>query len=65
MSRNDDRWQKQMVASACGTATAVDGPVSSFCACPACGGPLMDIRHKLQCQRCHTIVETCCEGGRG
>lgn len=34
-------------------------------ACPVCGGVLIDIRHKLQCQRCHTICETCCEGGRG
>gem|GEM_PF-3213467 len=34
-------------------------------ACPACGGPLMEIRHKLQCVQCHTICETCCEGGRG
>ncbi len=33
--------------------------------CPACGGSLMEIRAKLQCERCHTIVETCCEGGRG
>lgn len=34
-------------------------------ACPACGGPLVEIRHKLQCGQCHTICETCCEGGRG
>ncbi len=34
-------------------------------ACPVCGGPLMEIRAKLQCARCHTICETCCEGGRG
>ncbi|MCA9113549.1 MAG: hypothetical protein KDA79_00575 [Planctomycetaceae bacterium] len=34
-------------------------------ACPACGGSLMEIRHKLQCRQCHTICETCCEGGRG
>lgn len=33
--------------------------------CPVCGGSLIDIRHKLQCERCHTICETCCEGGRG
>lgn len=33
--------------------------------CPVCGGQLIDIRHKLQCERCHTICETCCEGGRG
>ena len=34
-------------------------------ACPACGGTLIEIRHKLQCSQCHTICETCCEGGRG
>jgi len=34
-------------------------------ACPACGGQLIEIRAKLQCARCHTICETCCEGGRG
>ncbi|HEY0981302.1 MAG TPA: hypothetical protein VGE80_04200, partial [Schlesneria sp.] len=34
-------------------------------ACPACGGKLFEIRAKLQCSRCHTICETCCEGGRG
>ncbi len=33
--------------------------------CPACGGGLFEIRAKLQCSRCHTICETCCEGGRG
>jgi len=34
-------------------------------ACPMCGGHLIEIRAKLQCSRCHTICETCCEGGRG
>ncbi len=34
-------------------------------ACPVCGGFLVEIRAKLQCSRCHTICETCCEGGRG
>ena len=33
--------------------------------CPVCGGVLIEIRHKLQCSQCHTICETCCEGGRG
>lgn len=33
--------------------------------CPVCGGNLIDIRMKRQCARCHTICETCCEGGRG
>jgi hypothetical protein len=40
-------------------------PPAVACGCPVCGGPLMEIRHKLHCQRCHAIVETCCEGGRG
>jgi hypothetical protein len=34
-------------------------------ACPVCGGPLFEVRAKLQCARCRTICETCCEGGRG
>jgi hypothetical protein len=34
-------------------------------ACPVCGGRLVEIRGKLQCSRCRTICETCCEGGRG
>ena len=34
-------------------------------ACPVCGGHLVEIRGKLQCARCRTICETCCEGGRG
>jgi hypothetical protein len=31
--------------------------------CPVCGGHLIEIRGKLQCERCRAIVETCCEGG--
>lgn len=34
------------------------------CICPVCGGETMEIRGKAQCRRCHTICETCCEGGR-
>ena len=30
-------------------------------ACPVCGGQLMDIRRKLTCMRCHSIIETCCD----
>lgn len=33
-------------------------------ACPVCSGVLREIRGKLQCTVCHTICETCCEGGR-
>ena len=34
-------------------------------ACPVCGGRLVEQRGKLVCSRCHTICETCCEGGQG
>ena len=34
-------------------------------ACPVCGGRLIEIRATFQCQHCHRICETCCEGGRG
>ncbi|WP_156514358.1 hypothetical protein [Planctomyces sp. SH-PL14] len=44
---------------------AAAAPQNCQRACPVCGGSLYEIRHKLHCQRCHTIVETCCEGGRG
>ncbi|MFK8115346.1 MAG: hypothetical protein AB8B91_24325 [Rubripirellula sp.] len=38
---------------------------SGFGVCPVCHGrTLIEIRGKLQCDRCHTICETCCEGGR-
>jgi hypothetical protein len=30
-------------------------------ACPVCGGQLLDIRRKLCCVQCHSIIETCCE----
>ena len=44
-----------------------ESPRAETClpACPVCGGVLIEIRHKLTCSRCHTICETCCEGGRG
>ena len=32
-------------------------------ACPLCGGHLIEIRGKMVCSQCHTICETCCEGG--
>lgn len=40
-------------------------PMAASPACPVCGGRLIEIRAKLQCSRCRTICETCCEGGRG
>ena len=30
-------------------------------ACPVCGGQLQDIRRKLCCVQCHSIIETCCD----
>jgi hypothetical protein len=30
-------------------------------ACPVCGGQLLDIRRKLCCVQCHSIIETCCD----
>jgi hypothetical protein len=30
-------------------------------ACPVCGGRLLDIRRKLCCVQCHSIIETCCD----
>ncbi|PHQ34222.1 hypothetical protein CEE69_16405 [Rhodopirellula bahusiensis] len=43
----------------CSPANATEG------VCPVClGRTLIEIRGKLQCERCHTICETCCEGGR-
>lgn len=47
------------------TTEIADDPQCCRPACPACGGSLIEIRHKLQCTQCHTICETCCEGGRG
>jgi hypothetical protein len=41
-------------------ASAVPVPLS---VCPVCGGYLLEVRAKLQCTRCHTTCETCCDGG--
>jgi len=30
-------------------------------ACPVCGGQLVDIRRKLCCVQCHSIIESCCD----
>ena len=48
------------------TSSTVSDPTETCrAACPVCQGRLIEIRGKLQCSRCHTICETCCEGGRG
>jgi hypothetical protein len=31
--------------------------------CAVCGGETIEIRAKLICRGCGTILETCCEGG--
>jgi Zn finger protein HypA/HybF involved in hydrogenase expression len=56
---------EQREASATGKKDATPEHEPSKPACPVCGGKLIEIRAKLQCSRCHTINETCCEGGRG
>lgn len=33
--------------------------------CPHCGGTVECRKQKLVCVRCGSVVETCCEGGRG
>jgi hypothetical protein len=35
----------------------------SECRCPVCGGETIEIRAKLVCRGCGSILETCCEGG--
>jgi len=47
------------------TSDLVEALAECRAACPVCGGQLIEIRGKLQCSACHTICETCCEGGRG
>jgi hypothetical protein len=37
--------------------------VMSDVRCPICQGETFEIRAKLVCRRCGTILETCCEGG--
>jgi hypothetical protein len=32
--------------------------------CPICGGPVFLIHCERRCQRCHTLLEGCCEGER-
>jgi hypothetical protein len=34
------------------------------CVCYVCAGKLIDIRGKQICSHCHTINETCCDGGQ-
>ena len=43
------------------TATGAGSQTSDRPACPVCGGQLLDIRRKLCCAQCHSIIETCCD----
>jgi hypothetical protein len=62
--KEDDRRDADVPTGGVASASPADsGPCRP--ACPVCGGPLIEIRAKLQCRRCRTICETCCEGGRG
>lgn len=38
-------------------------PLMSTGRCPICQGVTFEIRAKLVCRTCGTILETCCEGG--
>lgn len=38
-------------------------PARAPLVCPVCGAIPQEIKAKLVCLRCHTILETCCEGG--
>lgn len=60
MSQQQEPTRSVAESQSCSAGQGTTLPV-----CPVCGGTLVDIRHKLQCSRCHTICETCCEGGRG
>ena len=54
----DDRWRPIPPGESVGEADPekADRPV-----CPVCGGQLLDIRRKLCCAHCHSIIETCCD----
>jgi len=60
---DDESTKTEKESGSLGSVPDTNG-IQDFCACPVCGGPLVEIRMKRQCARCHTICETCCEGGR-
>jgi len=64
MNRREESSESRRSADAAPPPVA-QPPAASACrqACPVCGGRLIEIRAKLQCSQCRTIVETCCEGG--
>jgi hypothetical protein len=53
MPARESRWHRELEDGTC------------LQRCVVRGGRLIEIRGKLPCSRCHTICETCCEGGRG
>ncbi|MBC8114487.1 MAG: hypothetical protein H7062_08930 [Candidatus Saccharimonas sp.] len=62
---HDNRVPPQKPPPPAPTTKEPTGSETSLRVCPVCGGALIEIRHKLTCSRCHSICETCCEGGRG
>ncbi|GIW97938.1 MAG: hypothetical protein KatS3mg111_1271 [Pirellulaceae bacterium] len=63
--RNHQERRPILTQDSSGQPTSDQGARAPCSVCPVCGGALIEIRAKLQCSRCHTICETCCEGGRG
>jgi hypothetical protein len=61
----DSAGQQQPGQSSSSPTNASNGQASAEPICQICSGRLIEIRAKLVCERCHTIWETCCEGGRG
>lgn len=55
MTRDDARLRNE---------SSLGSTCSGRAACPVCGGTVTEIRAKLVCTNCHTICETCCDGGR-
>ena len=38
------------------------GVVAGKRRCPSCDGPLVEIHCIARCMRCHSMIDTCCEG---
>lgn len=68
MNYDSDSLPNDYQSESSRTKISPEVPPSEACSagvCVVCGGrTLIEIRGKLQCGRCHTICETCCEGGR-
>ena len=64
-NENRELFETTLVEQEAAGGNTKEKSCSTLAACPVCGGHLVSIRAKLQCSRCHTICETCCEGGPG